>query len=261
MPHKTRIASNAFQRILTAGALIPAVIVLMFYAPTWMLYGTLLLSFGIMGWEWSSMTKVPLGQLQMSILLITCASIFFLKGINPIVILMLCTGMFMLNLKKIVFSLGTLYLCSALLAILQVAHMPWVMMLLMVIVWSNDSFAYFTGKLIGGKKLCPALSPGKTWSGFIGGVFLGTLTAWLYTKWIVATGKSDIHVLREHPGYVCFVLSVIGHIGDLIESAAKRYFGVKDSGSIIPGHGGMLDRLDSLLAVAIAFQAFVFFLP
>lgn len=111
-------------------------------------------------------------------------------------------------------------------------------------IWLTDIGAYFAGRQLGGAKLSPDISPSKTWSGAIGGFALGTLGAvliWLlFTPshwWVGAT--------------LAVLLSVVGQAGDLGESALKRYFRVKDSGDILPGHGGLMDRLDSLSLAAI----------
>jgi phosphatidate cytidylyltransferase len=112
------------------------------------------------------------------------------------------------------------------------------------IVWASDIGAYAVGRLVGGPKLAPAISPGKTWSGAAGGLGCAAIAS-LAVAACLSTEISAIHVIG--PG---IVLGVISQAGDLWESALKRHFGVKDSGRIIPGHGGLLDRLDALLAVA-----------
>lgn len=121
-------------------------------------------------------------------------------------------------------------------------------------VWITDSAAFFTGRQLGGEKLAPDISPSKTWSGALGGLTLGTLAGTLV--WTLAT---------DSPLWLGAVLSVtisiLSQLGDLTESAIKRRFRIKDSGDIIPGHGGLMDRLDSLtyavlfLAVVGAFHA------
>lgn len=108
-----------------------------------------------------------------------------------------------------------------------------------VVVWMTDSAAFFAGRQIGGEKLAPDISPSKTWSGALGGLALGTGAGVVF--WIIAT---------DSPWWIGLLLSVaisvLGQLGDLGESAIKRHFRIKDSGDIIPGHGGLMDRLDSL---------------
>lgn len=115
---------------------------------------------------------------------------------------------------------------------------------ILAIVWSSDIGAYMLGRLVGGPKLARAISPGKTWSGAIGGLASAVL-AGIAVAACFSPEISSSHVIG--PG---IVLGIISQAGDLLESALKRHFGVKDSGHIIPGHGGLLDRLDALLAVA-----------
>lgn len=114
---------------------------------------------------------------------------------------------------------------------------------LLLIVWASDIGAYGVGRLLGGPKLAPRISPAKTWSGAIGGLLAaalaGTAAAW---------SLQDEVPLRAIP--VAVLLSVASQAGDLFESALKRHYGVKDSGRLIPGHGGLFDRLDGLIAAA-----------
>ena len=114
---------------------------------------------------------------------------------------------------------------------------------LLVVVWSSDIGAYLAGRLIGGPKLAPAISPGKTWSGAVGGLVCAMGVGLLVSR-AVAPGPV-VHALIVGAG-----LSVAAQLGDLLESALKRHFGVKDSSRLIPGHGGVFDRLDGVLAAA-----------
>jgi phosphatidate cytidylyltransferase len=112
---------------------------------------------------------------------------------------------------------------------------------LAVVVWAGDIGAYLVGRLMGGPRLAPRISPGKTWSGAVGGTIAAVLAG-------AVAGYE--HPLRA--AALALALSVIAQAGDLLESALKRYFGAKDSGWIIPGHGGLLDRLDGVLTAAPA---------
>jgi phosphatidate cytidylyltransferase len=109
---------------------------------------------------------------------------------------------------------------------------------LFAVVWATDILAYFVGRAVGGPKLAPAISPGKTWSGAIGG---GLAVA-------LAAGLGNLPILA----LVALLLSVVSQIGDLFESGVKRRHGAKDSGTVIPGHGGVMDRVDGLVAAAFA---------
>jgi phosphatidate cytidylyltransferase len=116
------------------------------------------------------------------------------------------------------------------------------------IVWGTDILAYFVGRAIGGPKLAPAISPGKTWSGAIGGTIAGTVFGCLVVV-ITGFGLTFGHVA------VAALLSIFSQVGDLFESFIKRKFGVKDSSHLIPGHGGVMDRVDGL--VFACFLAFL----
>jgi phosphatidate cytidylyltransferase len=115
---------------------------------------------------------------------------------------------------------------------------------LFLVVWSADTGAFFTGRLIGGPKLAPKISPNKTWAGFIGGAVFACIAGVLFAAWL---GRTSIPAV----GALSVVLALISQGGDLGESFIKRFFGVKDSSGLIPGHGGVLDRLDGLVFAAI----------
>ncbi len=132
----------------------------------------------------------------------------------------------------------------------DVAHGLVAILWLFAIVWISDVLAYFSGRTFGGPKLWPAVSPKKTWSGAIGG-FVGGVTGAL----CMVYGMASLFGFGWYHGATLIGLTVIGAIisqaGDLSESALKRHFHVKDSGHLIPGHGGVMDRLDSFWAVAL----------
>ena len=136
---------------------------------------------------------------------------------------------------------GLAYIAPALLALLWLRGLPgglrWVGFLAAV-VWSGDTGAYLIGRLVGGPRLAPRISPGKTWSGAAGGTACAVL---------VGVAAASGHAAAALPA---LGLSLAAQAGDLLESALKRHFGVKDSGRLIPGHGGLLDRLDGVLTAA-----------
>ena len=122
---------------------------------------------------------------------------------------------------------------------------------LMATVWATDIGAYFAGRTIGGPKIAPAISPSKTWAGLFGGMVAAGLVSWLIGRWI---GSDAGFFMLGAP------MAVLAQMGDFFESWMKRRAGVKDSSALIPGHGGVLDRLDGLLPVAIAIGAIIWFL-
>lgn len=119
------------------------------------------------------------------------------------------------------------------------------LLFVLFLVWMTDTGAYFSGRFFGKRKLWPAISPNKTIGGAIGGLLFALLVAVCFHL---------IYPLPYSLGYVIFIaiiISIVGQIGDLVASAMKRHYGIKDYGNLFPGHGGVLDRLDSVLFVAL----------
>jgi phosphatidate cytidylyltransferase len=138
-------------------------------------------------------------------------------------------------------------------------------LLLLLVVWASDTGAYIFGRLIGGPKMAPSISPNKTWSGMAGSqigaaaVFTGVL---LSAPALVEIVPNEISVPRNQWPWLVFCgafMGFIGQVGDLIESKMKRRADMKDSGNLIPGHGGMLDRIDALLLVIPVFYLVIEF--
>ncbi|MTD30246.1 phosphatidate cytidylyltransferase [Planomicrobium sp. YIM 101495] len=140
--------------------------------------------------------------------------------------------------------LGVLYIGIGFLYLIETrdVHLAFLVYALLV-VWSTDSGAYFTGRKIGKRKLWPEISPNKTVEGFLGGIVWAIAVALIFNYFVDLEKPIILLVL------VTILASIFGQMGDLVESALKRHFNVKDSGTILPGHGGMLDRFDSILFV------------
>ena len=148
-------------------------------------------------------------------------------------------------------ALGVGYIGTAAISLLFLREQPLGFALAawtLAIVWATDIGAYFAGRAIGGPKLAPTISPNKTWAGLIGGMIAA-----------VAVGAA-IGQVGHLPAMTLWLgapLAVVAQLGDLLESGMKRRVGVKDSGTILPGHGGLLDRIDGMLPVAILVAALV----
>jgi phosphatidate cytidylyltransferase len=143
-------------------------------------------------------------------------------------------------------GLGAAYLAFPALALVWLRGQPTglqTVVWLLVVVWTTDVLAYLVGRKVRGPRLAPSVSPGKTWSGLCGGVAAAAVVGGL------AAGVIGSERLWQATGLGA-LLAVVSQIGDLIESALKRRAGVKDSGTLIPGHGGVLDRLDGLILAA-----------
>lgn len=125
----------------------------------------------------------------------------------------------------------------------------------LILTWTSDIGAYFVGRALGRRKLIPAVSPGKTWAGAIGALVSCMVVAWAYQRWVLVPQATlalrPVVVALSASGALLFgaIISVAAQVGDLAESLIKRESGVKDSSHLIPGHGGVLDRLDSLFFV------------
>lgn len=122
-------------------------------------------------------------------------------------------------------------------------HGLWRLLFAFVIVWTTDTAAYMVGRKFGKHKLWPVISPNKTWEGSIGAVIIAVIVTAIYVNLAPVGGNKTSLIIAS------FFLSIAGQMGDLVESAYKRFYGVKDSGKILPGHGGILDRFDSTLFV------------
>ncbi len=149
---------------------------------------------------------------------------------------------------------GVLYLGLTLGPLSMTRLLPlgeWLIFFLLLVTWASDTGAYYVGTLYGQHRLAPTISPKKTYEGLVGGLIGAIIAAYVIRWWF----------LPELSGLDCLVLGILltltGLWGDLTESAMKRSVGIKDSGGILPGHGGMLDRLDSLLFTAPAFYYYV----
>ncbi len=145
--------------------------------------------------------------------------------------------------KKRWLTIGFLYILIPVYSVIKIRlYDVDILFWMFAVIWATDIFAFFAGKILSGPKLAPNISPNKTWTGLAGGVvasiFIGLLSSLMFQGGIV------FFVI------VSVLLSVIEQISDLVESKFKRIFGVKDSGNIIPGHGGVLDRLDGMMLVA-----------
>lgn len=123
---------------------------------------------------------------------------------------------------------------------------------LLLITTITDTFALFTGSLIGKHKLCPKISPKKTIEGLVGGVIMGTFVATVFYNTLISSTVPLVTVIM-----LTFVLCLVGQLGDLVFSSIKRYYDVKDFSNLIPGHGGILDRFDSLIFVVLAFTILI----
>jgi phosphatidate cytidylyltransferase len=246
-------------RTASAAVLIPAVIVDVYAGGVWFELFVALLCV-LVAHEWTTLThgRRPL-QFALHALAALCGS--FLPGdvglgsalIAVLAIAALSAILAAAGRQATAWSYaGVLYagLPAIALVVLRedVAHGTAAIFWMLAIVWSADTLAYFAGRTIGGPKLAPAISPNKTWAGLIGAMAGAGVASAICAAVMGLTGLLWLAALGA-------VLAVVEQGGDLFKSAWKRHFGVKDSGALIPGHGGVIDRVDGMLAVAIVAAA------
>jgi len=252
--------SNLQLRIVSSVVLIVAVLAVTFLGGVaFRLLAALIAA--VMFYEWSTMSRsaaAPRHQLVAAALLavVLAAMVLGYSAVGVLILLALSVLASLLDSKVAGQGLwapaGLAYagLSGLSLAFLRDADQPGLtaILFLFAVVWATDICAYFVGRSLGGPKLAPSISPGKTQSGAIGGAVGGVLAGIVLAAW---AGLGNLPLLAV----VALLLSVVSQIGDLFESWVKRRHGVKDSGNIIPGHGGVMDRVDGLVAAAFALYA------
>ncbi len=250
-------------RILTATLLIPAFLGALFFLSDGMWIGVTLAVTLLACREWAKMAGFSRSLVQFYLALSFLLSLFFLWAIHVdtsnIFYFYSISAIFWLTVapswlafgwhvrQPLVMALaGWIVLMPTWLALIDLRlHGPWLLLGVMAVVWIADTAAYFSGRLFGERKLAPNISPGKTWEG-VGGAFAAVA---LYAGILIFFG--DTASLSIGPFWLIpssLMLSAFSIVGDLFESLIKRNAGLKDSGSILPGHGGILDRIDSLTA-------------
>jgi len=244
-------------RIASALVMVPVALAIVWYGGPWII-GLAALAAALMAWEWGRLVGRATGLVD-SLLLAGIAAAAVLAGAYVAAWVGLLVGVAGIVLQQrlagarngapIWTAAGLAWIIGPCIGFVWLRADPaegaatvfW----LLAVVWAIDTAAYVAGKTIGGPKLAPRISPKKTWAGLIGGV-AAALVVGLVTALVV--GSDKIWQIALLSG----VLAIVEQIGDMAESFAKRRFGVKDSGNLIPGHGGLLDRLDGMLAVVAA---------
>lgn len=270
-------------RVLTAVVLVPAVLAALFLLPP---FAWSLLLVGVIGWaahEWGRLAAFPpplhasfvTATLFVSLALLlfpdravaydyalgllAVASVFWIVVAPLWVVQRWPTQM-----RVPMALLGVVVLVATWVALVDLrARSPWVVLAAMAVVWIADTAAYFSGRAFGRRKLAPQVSPGKTWEGVYGAwIAVGVYALTLVPLATAAAFRPPVNALSIAL-FVAFLvlLAAVSVVGDLFESLMKRHAGVKDSGTALPGHGGILDRTDALLAAmpiaALAAHAFL----
>ena len=249
---RSRLGSNLWPRVaagvtMAAAALIVAWIGGFVFVAFWFAASAVVL------WEWQ---RLPGGErlierVAAGALALALAALFALNGASVGALVALSLGAAAAAWiapagSKSWAGAGTIYAGSLVVSLGLLRASPYyglaAILWLYAVVWGADVAAYFAGRLIGGPKLWPSVSPGKTWSGAVVGVFAGAGLGLLVAPW--TNGPLALFSLG-------LATAVVSALGDLFESALKRRFGVKDSSGLIPGHGGLMDRLDAFIAASV----------
>jgi len=261
-------------RILTAAVLIPAVLAALFLLPPFAWGCVTLAVIALASVEWGRLVGLPQAarNLFLAAVVVTGAALLnapsaqFSRGWPGTLVFAVCgvASLFWIFVAtpwvvrrwptqaKLPMSLvGLVVLLGAWTAIVQMqARSPWLVLAAMAIVWIADTAAYFAGRAFGRRKLAPAVSPGKSWEGVYGAWIAVAVYAALLVRFSPDAGFLFDVTPVAIGAWIAFVvaLAAVSVVGDLFESLLKRHAGVKDSGALLPGHGGILDRTDALLA-------------
>ncbi len=257
-------------RIITALGLL-AVILPVLYARSYVAFAGLALAFFVAAmWECQRLFKKPLPWLMAGIWGAALAYLLFnLDKFNTLLLFALVSAFWVLRLLPVLYKglpeiksfangmLSTLYgvnifACFVAFAVLFVRS-PWYLLSVMAIVWVADIGAYFSGKAFGKHKLAPSISPGKSWEGALGGWLAVLVLAYASSHLSFCADTFAVHLMARKgmllTALLLTLLVAISVTGDLFESALKRRVGMKDSSQLLPGHGGVLDRIDALIPV------------
>jgi phosphatidate cytidylyltransferase len=248
--------SNASLRVISALVLAPLAIAVAWAGklPFAVFWG--LAAFGVW-WEWTSLVAVSAARLVMftgvgalGLALALAATGRTLTATIVIVLGAAATNVVAPPGRGAWVGAGLIYAGSLIVAPLAIRHdVQWGftgIMFLFGVVWGTDILGYIVGRAFGGPKLWQRISPNKTWSGAVAGTLCAVLIGWAFA-WGLGLGPDG----AVHLAVVGLGLSIAAQAGDLFESSVKRRFGAKDSGQIIPGHGGLMDRLDGFLVAAV----------
>lgn len=251
-------------RVVTGALLAPPILFALYAGPP---YSDVLLAAlaGISAWEWARLCRG--GQWDLTVSVAVASAVLSIGiaalGAPAVAVWLLAAGTMAILLiagrsgsqaDAAWASLSVAYVGPSFLAFLWLRGAGdegfWTILWLIFVVWATDVGAYFAGRQIGGPKLWPAVSPKKTWAGLIGGMLVAAAVgaAFSYLEFGPATALA----------LASAALAIIAQLGDLFESGLKRRFGVKDSSALIPGHGGLLDRVDGLISVTLAYAAYRF---
>ncbi len=261
------------QRVVTALILAPLAVAAVLFLPTALFALVLALIVGLGAWEWARLAGLVSPKMRQAYVALVIFSLglvwFALKSQAGLPLLLFVALLWWLVAATWVVrypasstvwstavwrrgAIGLLVLVPAWAALVGLhgygEQGPRLILLLMLLIWGADSGAYFAGRKWGKDKLAPRVSPGKSWQGLWGGLATSVLVVLIFSALFSIRVEHQLYFIA-----VCIITVMFSVLGDLVESMFKRDAGVKDSGTLLPGHGGVLDRIDSLTAAAPVF--------
>jgi phosphatidate cytidylyltransferase len=251
------------KRIASSAILIPAALAAL-YAGGAVFAATVAFGALVMAFEWSRMIEGRALARSFYALALSGAAALYLAGAEQFGLAYLAcavgafTAWFVSRTAPVWAGFGAVYIFAPAIALIWLRNGAEggrsLALMLLIIVWAADTGGYIAGRLVGGPRMNPSLSPAKTWAGAAGGLIMGAIAGLFAARFIFGAGGVLSYVLAGA------ALGVASILGDMAESAFKRVFGVKDTSGFIPGHGGALDRLDGLIFATTAMALVVYLL-
>lgn len=263
------------QRIMTALILLPIVVLAILYLPNPAFALLWAAALNLAAWEWSALARLnSLGSrvIWLCIIDVALLALWFNINVSAVTdtVMLLAAGFWGFVIVSLLFDItrrmtdlsatayrtvsvatGVFIIVPAWLALVLLHQSePSSVLLVFCLVWAADTGAYFAGRRFGKRKLAPSISPGKSWEGVIGGLLFSLLFVYV---WSVMAGMPQAEQLSFI--IIAMIAVMVSIYGDLLESVFKRVSGIKDSGQLLPGHGGIMDRLDSITAAGPIFMA------
>lgn len=257
------------KRLITALIAIPITLLVIIYLPP--IYFSIVMALLILvgAWEWSALLNIPTYSACVTYVILVALGILFSAWLHTLPVLLIALLVWLwsfiaivhyqkngagagLHLPRMRAIVGWVLLIATWASIvtlrIQLQFGASWLILMLLIVWAADVGGYFAGRFLGKSHLCARVSPKKTWAGFFGGLILSMVIAAIYVSFLKLPAEKYFLLL-----VLSFVTALFSVIGDLTVSLFKRMSGLKDSGKFFPGHGGVLDRIDSIMAASVVF--------
>lgn len=253
--------SNLTKRLISSLVMTPLVLCVIVWGDTDFapFYAILMAVLGsLMAWEWEKMVSGKVSSVAVTLaMMATMLALLGMEVKYPSFSLLLIAAVaafiYFKNGKNVLLSFGAFYIGLPIISMMYIAYPNFgynneIVLWVLFVVWATDVGGYVFGKSIGGVKLAPRISPNKTWAGLIGGILTACFVTYEFVRYMSTYQHSQMSMAFFVGSSA--LLAVVAQAGDIFESAIKRYLNLKDSSHIIPGHGGIFDRVDGLLFAA-----------